>query len=301
MTTKLYLDPAADLNLILWGDPQIARIHPDREENLAAACETVAAADGRADALILLGDVAEYGAASEYATVQRHLAVAARNTDRIFCVSGNHDIRARSFRRQCARFSDFLAGVPNGVPNPPGCYWFPAVIKNYRFLFMGADKTCFEGTYLSPAQLSWLAEELDAAKEEGKPAFVFNHQPLLHTNGLPATWGGSGSWRGSVGDQNDALRSVFKRHGGEIVYVTGHLHAGISRCSVEHSGRLHMINVPTVGCPNHPENDAPAQGFVLRVYQNRIEGRGILFRTGEEMDESIPNARFSIPLPCESK
>ena len=292
---QLKTDPAAALNLVLWGDPQLASLHPEREDNFKAACKTVAAAEGPLDALVILGDVAEFGRATEYAAVQRHLTTAAEKAEHIFCVPGNHDLRVRHFGGQRARFASFLSGIPHAVPNPRERYWFSYELNGYLLLFLGADKTCFEGSYLSPAQLRWLSEKLDEAKATNKPAFVFNHQPLKRSNGLPVTWGGVGTWRGSVGDQNDALRAILKKHG-DVVYITGHLHYGVSRYNLENSGRLHMLNVPSVGCANHGKNDAPAQGYLLSVHPDKLVGSAILFRTGEEMDETIPNARFEIPL-----
>lgn len=291
----LQFDPNAALNFVLWGDPQLSRLHPDRESNLMAACRTVGAAEGRADALVIAGDVTEFGRQTEYDAVRRCLAAAADKTDRIFCVPGNHDIRLRPFAAQCRRFSAFTGSVKNGVATPRDRYWFSYGLKGYRLIFMGADKTAFEGSYLSRAQLRWLSDELAAAEKSGKPAFVFNHQPLKHTNGLPYTWGGFGTWRGSVGDQNDALRSVFKKHG-EIVYITGHLHHGVCRHHLENSGKLHMLTLPSVGCVNNGVNPARTQGYLLRVYPDKIEGTAVLFGTGEAMDPAIPNARFEIPL-----
>lgn len=292
---RLQFDPNAALNLVLWGDPQLSRLHPEREKNLAASCRTVGAAEGRADALVIAGDVTEFGRQTEYDAVARCLAAAAEKTDRIFCVPGNHDIRLRPFAAQCRRFSAFTAGIKNGVATPPDRYWFSCEVKGYRLIFLGADKTAFEGSYLSREQLRWLSEELSAAEKSGRPAFVFNHQPLKRSNGLPETWGGFGTWRGSVGDQNDALRAAFKKHG-EIVYITGHLHHGICRYHLEHSGALHMLTLPSVGCPNNGVNPAQTQGYVLRVYPDRIEGDGVLFGTGEAVDAAFPNASFRFPL-----
>ena len=291
----LHFDPNAALNFVLWGDPQISRPRPDREENLLAACRTVGAAEGKADALVIAGDVTEFGTAAEYRRVSRCLAAAAEKTDNIFCIPGNHDIRLRPFAAQCLRFSRFTGSVKNGVATPPDRYWFSWELKGYKLIFLGADRAAFEGSYLSREQLRWLAGELDAAEGSGRPVFVFNHQPLKRTNGLPYTWGGFGTWRGSVGDQNDALRSVFKKHG-EIVYITGHLHHGVCRYHLENSGRLHMLTLPTVCCVNNGENPLRTQGYLLRVYPDRIEGAAVLFGTGEAMDPSVANARFTIPL-----
>ncbi len=293
--SELRFPEDALLNLVLWGDPQIASMHPERERNLEAACRTVASLPAPADALVVLGDTAEYGRATEYAGVQRCLSIAAKGVKHIYCVPGNHDIRARHFAGQCARFARFLDSVPNAAVPPRGRYWFSSDLNGCRLLFLGADKTCFEGSYLSPTQLHWLRLKLAEAKRLGMPALVFNHQPLKRTNGLPLTWAGAGSWRGSVGDQSDALRAVFKNNG-PVIYCTGHLHYGVSRYTVEHSGDLHMISAPAVGCQNHGPNDAPAQGIVLSVYKDRAEGRGVYFLNGAPMPESVPGAVFSFRL-----
>ena len=291
----LQFDPDAALNFVLWGDPQLSRLHPQREANLSAACRTVGEAAGRADALVIAGDVTEFGRQTEYDAVSRCLAPAADKTDHIFCIPGNHDIRMRPFAAQCRRFSAFMGSVKNGVATPPDRYWFSWKIKGYTLIFLGADRAAFEGSYLSREQLRWLSDELSAAEADGRPVFVFNHQPLKRTNGLPVTWGGFGTWRGSVGDQNDALRAIFKKHG-EIVYITGHLHHGICRYHLENSGKLHMLTLPSVGCPNNGENPAETQGYLMRVYPDRIEGEGVLFATGEALDPAVANARFTIPL-----
>lgn len=293
---RLKFDQNANLNLVLWGDPQIScRILPDRAARFEAACENIRTAVGSPDALLLAGDIAEFGMEKDYAIVAKCLRKAAENTPHILCASGNHDVRLRSYQKQLRRFRAFLSDVPHALETGYDHYYAAAEIKGYRFIVMGADRNSFESAWLSKAQLAFVERELAAAETTGKPAFVLNHQPLKHTNGLPVTWEGRGDWRGQVGLQSDRLREILSSHG-TVFYLTGHLHYGVSEYNVESDGNLHMIAAPTVGCVNHGPTAEPAQGFTLAVYDDKVLGTAYNFAAAEPLDESIPNARFEIGI-----
>ena len=286
-------DENANLNLVLWGDPQISPFQPERKKNLFAACNTVATAPGRVDALALTGDIAEFGRKAEYAAAAAALNRAADKAAHIFCVTGNHDIRLRGFRRQAAVFNAFLASVRNAEYGDDDRYYFAREVNGYPFLCMGADRSAFEASYLSDRQLLWLEARLFEAEKRGVPAFVFNHQTLRRTNGLPVTWEGRGDWRGDVGRQSDRLREILTRHG-TVFFCTGHLHYGIRGYNYERAGGLHLIAAPSIGCANHGENPLPCQGFVLSVYDGGAVLRGADFRNRTFMDPAMPGARTEI-------
>ncbi len=293
---SLVFDRSAELNLVLWGDPQVTDLlHPDRVRSFRAACETVRAAEGRADAILIAGDVAEFGREADYRVVSAALGAAAENADCLLIASGNHDVRIRPFRGQLRRFRAFLSAVPKALETGYDRYYSATVINGYRFIVMGADRNSFESAWISKAQLAFVEAELKKAAAEGKPAFVLNHQPLKKTNGLPLTWEGRGDWRGQVGLQSDRLRKILSSYG-TVFYLTGHLHYGISEYNVESDGNLHMIAAPSVGCENHGPNAAPGQGFVLSVYEDKVLGMGYDFIHAEPMDETVPNAKFEIEL-----
>ncbi len=292
---RICFDENAKLNLVLWGDPQISPFAPERLQRLRAACATLAAAPGRADVLALTGDVAEFGRKPEYAAVTAALNAAAGKVGTILCVSGNHDVRLRPYRRQLKVFNDFLSGVKNARKGGNDRYWFACGANGYPLLCMGTDKTAFEGTRLSDRQLTWLEARLFEAQKAGLPAFVFNHQPLRKTNGLPETWLGKGDWRGSVGWESDRLRRVLEGHG-PVFYCTGHLHYGITGFHYERSGHLQMISAPPVGCANHGPKGTPGQGLVLSVYDGHAVLRGAHFVNGTFMDETAPGAVCRIDL-----
>lgn len=286
-------DGQANLNLVLWGDPQVWEREPKRLARLQTACETVASAGGRLDVLGVLGDVAEFGTKKQYVSAAAALRVAAQKAAHIFCVTGNHDVRVRNYRKQISAFHAFLSEVPHAHVNPGDRYYFSETVNGYPVICLGADRAAFEASYLSEKQLVWLEARLFEAEKTGVPAFVFNHQALKRTNGLPVTWGGYGTWRGSVGRQSDRLRAILERHG-VVFYCTGHLHYGISAYNYERSGKLHMLSAPTVGVENHGPNALPGQGYVLNVYEDRVRIRGADFINGVFLDASLPGGEKTV-------
>ena len=287
-------DPTALLNLVFWGDPQVTTLlHPERRQRFEAACRAVRDAEGHADAVLIAGDIAEFGREADYAAAGEALRYAAQNADSILVSSGNHDVRIRPFRFQHRRFRAFLSTVPKAVQTPYGRYWYEYEIKGYPFIVLGADRNSFEAVWFKKEQLRFLDDALARAEAAGKPAFVLNHQPLRRTNGLPLTWEGRGSWRGSVGLQSGRVREILSSHG-TVFYLTGHLHYGVSEHNVQSLGRLHMLCAPTVGCDNHGPGNTPAQGYVLRLYPDRLQGTAYNFAAAEPLDENITNASFEI-------
>ena len=284
----------APLSFIVWGDPQISRLSPLRAARVHYAVEDLKEYDGHFDSLILVGDLTEYGEKDEYEMLSYLLSPIADKFDSIFAVSGNHDVRLKEHKSQIKRFSHFLSGVKNGVPNPEDRYWFSSDVKGYKFIMLGSDSATFEGTHLSDRQLNWLDNELKNS-DKNKPVFVFNHQPLKNTNGLPKTFLGRGKWRGSVGWQSDKLRAVFEKYE-NVVYITGHLHYCTSEYTFEDCGSFKAINAPTVGVINHGPFKRFTQGLIFNVFEDRIEVRSRVFGEGKYVPDNIKNSKFVINI-----
>ncbi len=287
-------DEGAPFSFIAWGDPQISCISPLRSARVYSACRDVENARGKFDALFLLGDVTEYGAKCEYDTAAYLINGVKDKFQKVFAVSGNHDIRLRSYKKQLRKFNGFLSSVNNGVRGSDTHYYFSSELCGYKLIFLGADRACFEGSYISGRQLEWLKNELETAPE-GKPVFVFNHQALKNTNGLPMTWLGKGKWRGTVGWDNDRLRAVLEKRE-NVIFITGHLHYGISQYTYEDLGNIKAVSVPTVGVLNHGPFDRLSQGIVFSVYEDRITARARIFGEGRYVDKSVCNSSFTIEL-----
>jgi 3',5'-cyclic AMP phosphodiesterase CpdA len=288
----LEVDENAALTFVAWGDPQISCLSPLRSKRVYAACRDLKAMSGKFDALLILGDIAEYGARCEYKMMAHLLEEVRSRFDCVLAIPGNHDIRLKRYKKQLSRFNDFAKSI--GARGFEGSYFSTAEIKGYTFVLMGADKTKFESSYLSDNQLELLDNALEGA-EKGKPVFVLNHQPLKNTHGLPDTWLGKGDRRGAVGGQSDKLKAVLEKHR-NTVYITGHLHLGTGRYNYEDYGAFKAVSVPTVGVINHGDFDIPSQGLVFSVYEDKIVVRSRLFANGRYVQGGVPCSTFEIPV-----
>ena len=291
--SPIVLDENANLNMIAWGDPQISFVSPLRSARLAGACRDLENMQGRADVLMLLGDICEFGKRAELAMAAEIIGGVSDKFSHFLAVSGNHDIRARAYRPQLERFNGFIRSINGGVAGGNEHYYFSTEINSYKFIMMGSDSTAFESSHISGAQLEWLDREI--ASCEGKPVFVLNHQTLDRTNGLPVTWLGRGDWRGSVGKQSDAIKEIFERYK-NIWFITGHLHYGVSKYNFEDYGAYKALSLPTVGVLNHGDFGKNGQGYILSVYDDKVIIRARVFDDGEYVDKSLPGAYFEVKI-----
>ncbi len=282
------------LNFVVWGDPQISSLSPLRSARVFRAHTDILSSKTVFDALVLVGDITEYGKRKEYKMMAQFMRRMQNKVDRFFAVPGNHDIRIRDFKSQVKQFASFMASVQNGVPNPEDRYWFSSEVKGYKFIMLGSDRNTFEGSYISGKQLNWLDSELKNS-DKSKPVFVFNHQPLKNTNGLPKTFLGRGKWRGSVGWDSDKLRAVFEKYN-NVIYITGHLHYCTSEYTYEDCGSFKAINAPTVGVINHGPFKRFTQGLIFSVFEDRIEVRSRIFGEGKYVPDNIKNSSFTIHI-----
>ena len=285
------------LSFIVWGDPQISRLSPLRAARVHYAVEDLKDYDGIFDSLVLVGDLTEYGEKDEYEMLSHLLSPVADKFGSIFAVSGNHDVRLRNHKNQVKRFASFLSGLKNGVPNPEDRYWFSSEIKGYKFIMLGSDSGTLEGEYLSAGQLKWLNSELKNT-DKSKPVFVFNHQPVKNTNGLPMTFLGRGKWRGSVGWDSDKLRAVFEKYN-NVIFITGHLHYCTSEYTYEDCGSFKAVSAPTVGVINHGPFKSFTQGLIFNVFEDRIEVRSRVFGEGVYAPDTVKNSKFVINIKGE--
>lgn len=293
-STPLEIDPDALLTFVVWGDPQLFSASVDRSVRFAAACKDIKNINGRLDALILAGDVAEFGMECEYKFASELINDCSDHYDRFFAVPGNHDIRIRKFERQFQIFKHFVQTVDGGYFGGKTKYFYSYDYDCCKFIFMGTDMNTFEGAYYSPAQFRFVDEQITQAEQRGIPAFVINHQTLVKTNGLPVTWGGIGNWRGSVGWQNNKLKAIFEKHN-NVIFINGHLHYGTSKYSFEDCGCFKSLSVPTVGVVNHGDFNYDSQGYVITVYEDKIVFRARLFGEGKYVDKNQPGAEIIIP------
>lgn len=292
-SSPIVKDPDANLTFAVFGDPQVSNYMFARQRCFYSACQDLK--NTHIDLLAIAGDIAENGFKCEYRMVSKILNEIAQNVDNFILVPGNHDVRMRFYKRQLSVFRDFIKNTVNGVQHTGEHYYFSKEINGYTFLMMGPDRSSFESAYISKKQLEWIDAEIGKATADGKPVFVINHQALNKHHGLPDVWEGLGNWRGGLGMQSDKLKAVFEKHN-NVIFITGHLHYGTYEKTFEDCGSYKSLSVQTVGASNHGSYGEESQGYVISVYDDRIEMRARLFAGGEYVPEEIPNSKIIINL-----
>ncbi len=289
------ISPDAKLSFIVWGDPQISALSPLRSYRVFQACRDLKNMKNPVDALVLAGDITEYGAKCEYKMVSELLRPISDRFNNFFAVTGNHDIRLRNYKKQMKNFKSFVNSVSGGYAGEGEHYYYSEYVNGYKFIMLGADRSSFEASYLSESQLEWIDRELSEEKDSNQTVFVFNHQPLKRTNGLPVTFLGRGKWRGSVGNESDKLKSIFEKYN-NVIYITGHLHYCTSQYTYEDCGAFKAVSLPTIGVINHGSFKSFTQGYVFEVFDRKIKARSRVFGDGKYTSSDISNSSFEIEL-----
>lgn len=294
--TPITVDETAQLSFVVWGDTQVSNYLFERAANLKASCDDLKNTQGELDALIIVGDIAENGMQSEYASITDLLNETSAAFKNFMAVEGNHDVRGKAYGVQLKRFTKFNNSVNNAVKMNGDRYYYSYEINGYKFISLGTESTVFEESDISEAQLKWLDEEIASTQGTGKPVFVLNHQPLQNTHGLPGTWNAPEFLKaGSVGKDSDKIKAIFEKYN-NVIFISGHLHTGVGKYTYEDYGSFKSINVPSLCIDNADGLDGSTQGYVFTVYEDRLVARARVFGEGKYVDESVENAVFEIPF-----
>ncbi len=269
----------------------IADTHlPNREsaeKNLENAFVDVMSGKDKVDALLLAGDIADYGLKNEY---ERFFRVfnKYKNDLKLFVTMGNHD--ARFFYKSASR------AVNSGIENLIGIKlngkpYYSYDINGYTFIVLCTEKAVLEKAYISKEQIEFLDKELSRATKDGKPCFVMCHQPFAFTHGLPEVWK-----TGDMGEQNDEVRAIMEKYK-NVFFINGHLHGGV--CDYVEEILNNENNVVSVSIPGYRKENNFGQtdagvGYICEVYDNEVIFKARNFLTGKNMTGEYTEFRYTI-------
>ena len=175
--------------------------------------------------------------------------------------------------------------------------YYSDIVNGYYFIALGSER---DNTYayLSDTQLRWFAQEMDKAAATGLPIFVFLHQPINQTHGLPYNWEKNKDDppdEGGMGDQSDRVVEILKQYD-NVFFITGHIHGGFknegSRIGVEYASveymennngnKITLVNLPSYMYPDfvHGGHIANGCGWVVEAYKGEVLLRARNFGTG---------------------
>lgn len=169
-------------------------------------------------------------------------------------------------------------------------------IGGYHFVFLGSesyrqtDDSFAEDAWLSENQLNWLEGVMAEGAEEGKPIFVFLHQPLPYT-----VAGSYTDFNSRAVVQHDRLKEILSRYP-QTVFFSGHSHWELGSPGTFIQDGFTMVNTSSVLTP-YDTTDNPiaaeerkSEGLVVEVTGNRVQIKGRNFTAGDW----IPEASYTV-------
>ena len=214
------------------------------------------------DALIIAGDISEFGDGPSYDVTWDVIDNSEIGKKPVLLATGNHDIRL-AYEYQTELIMDKAEDYLDIEIDKP---YYSYEVKGYKFVVMGSDEWQFEKAIISDEQLSFLDSELAAAN--GKPVFVVCHQPLKDTHGLPEVWK-----NGDLGEDSDEVKAVLTKYK-NVFYLNGHLHDGVYEKSLEifdAEKGVYSVNLPAFGKDNDYGKFAQTGlGTYIEVYEDYV-------------------------------
>ena len=268
----------------------IADTHlPNRESaelNLKNVFLDVSNSKEKIDAVMLAGDIADYGTKNEY---NRFFRVFDEYKDKfkLFVTLGNHD--ARLFFKRATK--TVIKKIKEYLGTNDGKLYYSYDLNGYTVIVLCTEKRILEKAYISPEQIAFLDRELERATKNGSPAFVMCHQPFAETHGLPEVWK-----TGDMGEQNDEVRAVMEKYK-NVFFINGHLHGGVFEKvaeTINAENGVYSISIPGYRKPNNFGITDAGVGYYCEVYSDRVIFKARNFLTGKNVEGDY--TRFEYPI-----
>lgn len=257
-------------------------------------------AEDKLDAAVFVGDITDHGDVDQWNVFTDALSKY-DYAKQSFVVVGNHDTWGPN--------RDEFDNPEDGVKVTFQKYnklisdrdvsemYYSDVVNGYHMIALGSEEDHTDA-FLSDTQLKWFAAEMESASKDGKPIFVFMHQPINGTHGLPYNWElnkDDPADKGGVGDQSDAVLEILMNYD-NVFYISGHIHAGYKETgkgigakygSVEtvenkKGNPITLVNLPSYLYFDfiHGGHIANGCGWVIEAYDGEVVIRARNFATG---------------------
>ncbi len=230
------------------------------------------------DAAVVLGDLTNYG---DKATLERYFEIttdAFGSSVQSVVISGNHDIghakEADGGRMNPEALADFVSFcneyLDYGIEFP----YYTRVVNGYAFICLNDESADnWDSPEYSEAALQFLADELNAYADRGKPVFVLIHVPLSGIHGEQNFYEGGGTeepWNGKI-------KKTLEQHS-NVFCLSGHLHKALSKNQDTPTyncvNGVHYLNLPSYLMPNWPVGLAVnGLGYIMEVRETAVTFR----------------------------
>ncbi|WP_028548890.1 metallophosphoesterase family protein [Paenibacillus sp. UNC451MF] len=277
-------EPANDkdplFSFMILSDLHVSVYDPNTVKHMKEALEDMKQFESPIEALMLTGDLTDFGGADGYKELQKLLS--AYKLPPMYANMGNHDYydiwvdKKGAFNKETMpngktdwqareRFQKFFN--LKSIYNAAQINGFPVILLSQE-AYMQEKPEVGEGAWYSDEQLDWFKNQL-AQHKDGKPIFVMTHQPLPPI--------------GSDGGTHQLIpakkfREILKPYKNVFVFC-GHRHQDFQN-GAEHYVKetFHYFHNSSVGRVLNRNFDNAgkdkSQGLYVQVYKDRVTVRG---------------------------
>lgn len=271
-----------------------------RQGMLELGFDDMAKAEDRMDAVVFCGDITDHGNIDMWDCFARAVSKYDIADDTVI-VEGNHDTWGPIDGDLDSVKQTFIKYNKQISNRDVDEMYYSTTVGGYPFIILGSEGDHTYAT-VSQEQIDWFAGEMENASKTGLPIFVFFHQPINQTHGLPYTWGMDESdppQEGGIGEASDAVFEILRKYD-NVFYISGHIHGGFSNAdsgnafvSIEEKDGVHLINAP---CYEYPDvvrggNITNGTGYLFEVYDTEVVIRARNFAASTwctRFDTTIP-------------
>lgn len=277
------------LNVSMISDTHLEQKELIRQGFLIAGLRNIKRAKCPIDALLVDGDLTNYGDQASIDTFYR-LIDKYSPVRTLISVPGNHDIGHVEDRDHDEVRESLIASYNAYAGTDYDKIYYTMDINGYTFIVLCDEGDRWDFCTISQEQLEFLDAALAEATADGKPAFVCCHWPIEDTNGEKTVWPGSG-----LELEGQDVQAVLEKYD-NVFYISGHMHAGIKSHAVEEKYGLSnaetingvtYINLPTYGIINWFGVPWSGTGAQLEVYAQKVVFRPRSYLTGHWYVNSV--------------
>lgn len=289
VTTQPYTikvtDPGNKVTFGVISDTHVTASKTTEQQRLAQAFKFFNT--NKVDADVVVGDLTDSGATSQYNTWQS-IKDANKGNIKLIASMGNHE-------------GNHTVGFTVATGDAPNANY---VINGYHFITLSPGTGTFDpatgkgttqggGDYTYVA--NWIKTQLDAAVAEdpNKPIFVFFHHPLQNTFYVSNEWYGSGLATG----KDATFQSVFSQYR-QAVTFSGHIHSpNNDPQSIWQDGGFTAVNTVTLsylemetgmvyGTVPPDARQQGAQGMLIEAHGSKVTIKNYDFVSGQYIPQT---------------
>jgi predicted MPP superfamily phosphohydrolase len=267
------------LSFFLLSDMHITVDEQTMTDKLHWALKDLTDFESNVDAIVLGGDLTDFGRENDYQLLSSILAQYKLPT--IYGNMGNHDFydiwldkdgqfteekmpNGKTDAMARERFQKFI-GYDHGKPYKDVFIHGVHLIMVSQESYVQEKRDVGEGAWYKDEQLKWLKQVMEKHKDR-TPAIVFIHQPL------PAPGSDGGTHRLIRATEFRAILAPYKN----VIVLSGHTHMDFNRGNHDNQGEtFRWFNNSSVGrCRGDAVSGAKAQAMYVQVYADKVRVRG---------------------------